>query len=259
MLEKLNTPGYETISAPSPDAVEVLQRVKAATKGPIVAAEVGVGIGATTIEFLKVLGGSGELHLFDREPLLSEVIADLQTLPTAEGITFVNHGNESKMYASYAWELATMARRRDRKKLPVAMFDFAYLDGAHTFHHDAAAMNVLKRMIKPGGYLVIDDMTWSFNGSASANPKNRPALARDYTAEQLKLPHMALVVDVFLRHDIEFEQVFLTDDPKPIRAVFRRLTRAELDRKIAADRFSRAKAKGRRGLGKVKRRVLKTR
>lgn len=222
MLERLNQPGMESISVGSPEAVEILTRVKAAASGPIVAAEVGVGIGASTVQFTRVLGPGDELHLFDRRHQVVELITDLEALPEGEGITFVDRSNEAKLYASYAWELAVWFRELRRAKQPVEVFDFVYLDGAHQFLHDAAAVSVLKAMIKPGGYIVFDDMTWTFNGSPTLSPRVRPETAIEYTEDQLKLPHVELVVDVLMRTDRGWRQVKLNDDPRPIRAAFQK-------------------------------------
>ena len=40
---------------------------------------------------------------------------------------------------------------------------------------------------------------------------------------QLAMPHVELVVDVFMRSDSRFEQVFLTANKRPYRPVFRKL------------------------------------
>lgn len=239
MLSKRNAPGYEAISRPSADAVEVLRRVKAAASGPVVAAEIGVGIGATTVEFIGILDAPDALHLFDRETVLADVLADLAQATTSSAPTLVPHPNPMNLFASYSWELAKMTRELDRGQGPVEIFDFVYLDGAHAFHHDAAACSILKRLIKPGGYLVIDDMHWTFNTSANLNPTKRPDVAVQYTAEQLSTPHVALVVDVLLRRDRNFQQVFLTDEKRPSRAVFRRRTRSEIVRNALRWRLAR--------------------
>lgn len=253
MLEKLNTPGMESISVGSPEAVEILTRVKAAAAGPVVAAEVGVGIGASTVQFVRILGPSDELHLFDRTEPVNELISDLEELPEAEGITFVNHSNEPKLYGSYAWELAVWLRELRSAKQSTKVFDFVYLDGAHQFLHDAAAVSVLKQMIKPGGYIVFDDMTWTFNGSPTLNPTIRPETGLNYTEDQLRLPHVALVVDVLMRTDRSFDEIRIDDSPRPIRAVFRRKAKAAVKPKSKSDSKSaplwrRAASRARRAL-----------
>ena len=223
MLKRLNSPGFEAASKSSEDAVEVLRRVKASASGPVVAAEIGVGVGATTIDLVRTLGGTGELHLFDRETLVRDLIAELEELPETAGVTLVDHGNSRKLFDGYAWVLANMARDLASAGKSVEIFDFVYLDGAHSFHHDAPACAILKRMLKPGGYLVLDDMKWTFNSSPSMNPTKRSDVRESYTDEQLSVPHVGLIADVLLRPDEEFEEISLTDNDDPGRAVFQRV------------------------------------
>lgn len=224
MLERMNQPGYESISKPSAEAMEVLRRVRAEHDSPTIA-EVGVGIGASTIEFVKLLSGAGAIHLFDFEDVVDALVADLRALEMSAGVHLVPHGNGRQRFNGYAWSLATMLSSLEAAGLQSQIFDFVYLDGAHSFHHDAPACLVLKRMVRPGGYLVFDDMYWSFNRSPVLNPQKKPQIREDYSEDQLARPHVELVVELFVRSDPEFEQVFLDDRPKPYRPVFRRVRR----------------------------------
>ncbi|HBG99053.1 MAG: class I SAM-dependent methyltransferase [Rhodobacteraceae bacterium] len=222
MLERINSPGYESLSKPSQEALEVLRRKKAESTA-LTAAEIGVGIGATTVEMLKVMDGVGELHLFDYEDRVADLIRDIETRGISKGVKLIPHGNGRQTFNSYAWELATMAFSLKSKGLPLEMFDFVYLDGAHSFHHDAPACVTLKDMVRPGGYIVFDDMYWTFNKSPVMNPQKKPSITKDYSDDQLDRPHVELVVEVFMAPDARFEQVFLTGNQKPYRPVFRRV------------------------------------
>lgn len=242
-LSKRDAPGYEAISQPATEVVDLLRQLKTTAGRPIAAAEIGVGIGASTIEFVRELGAEDELHLFDRDPVLTEVLTEIEAVRTASGVTVVPHGNEAKLLASYAWEIATMLRRLDRRRKSTEIFDFVYLDGAHAFHHDAAACSLLMRMIRPGGYLVVDDMNWTFNSSPTLNPTKRPDIGAQFTDEQLSTPHVALVVDVLVRHDPRFVEVTTSTRKRPRRAVFRRLSRAEMIRRALRWRLARLRRK----------------
>lgn len=246
MLEKIDKPGYESLSHPSTEAIEFLKKMKSEATEPLVAAEIGLGIGTTTVHFARILDESDELHLFDRIHVVNELVADLEGLPEPPTVKLVNQGNEANRYASYSWKLALWFRELRQAGKSGRVFDFVYLDGAHDFFHDAAATAVLKRMIKPGGYLVFDDMYWTFAASPTMNPKKRPETAVDYTPEQLSIPHVELVVDVLMRPDRGFEQVFLDpDNPRPMRAVFRKKTKAERSAKSSARRPVWRRAAGR--------------
>lgn len=55
-LSKRDAPGYEAISQPATEVVDMLRQLKTTAGRPIAAAEIGVGIGASTIEFVRELG-----------------------------------------------------------------------------------------------------------------------------------------------------------------------------------------------------------
>ena len=222
MLERRNTPGYEALSKACSEALQILGQLREEHE-ELTVAEIGVGIGASTVEFLKVMAGAGTLHLFDFNDVLHQLVADLKPLDVSDGIRLVTHGNGRQRFNGYAWTLATMAAARGRDDATPEVFDFVYLDGAHLFHHDAPSCVLLKEMIKPGGYIVFDDMYWTVNGSPTMNPAVKPAVRDDFSDEQLATPHVELVVDVFMRPDDRFEQVFLTANKRPYRPVFRRL------------------------------------
>ena len=220
MLEKIGQAGFESISKPSPDALEVLSFVIEEKAHPIVA-EIGVGIGATTLEFCKLLN-EAELHLYDFEDRVDELAKDLKEAGVIEKINLHKHGNGRQTFNSYAWTLASQFLDEVGKEETHTQFDFAYLDGAHSFHHDAPACVILKEMIAEGGYLVIDDVHWSFNKSPSMNPQSNPQIVEQYSEEQLDRPHVEMVVRALVETDDRFERIYLTENRNPYRAVFKR-------------------------------------
>ena len=65
MIEKINTSGYETISKPSENVVSFLEDILESKKGPVNVAEIGVGIGATSVEIVKRLRNIDSFYFFD--------------------------------------------------------------------------------------------------------------------------------------------------------------------------------------------------
>src|ERR1700710_2333034 len=142
MLERLTDPRFAAISKPCPQAIELTSRVAAEIEHPHVA-EIGIGIGATSVELCRILDHRGEAWFFDFEDRVTELATDLH------GMGFGNvriFGNSRKTYDSYAWTLAVLLRQvRDRH--PSGLFDFIYLDGAHVCHHDALATVCCKDLL----------------------------------------------------------------------------------------------------------------
>ncbi len=202
MLEEANNPARQAISRPNQHALDLLRLVIADNPQPVIA-EIGVGIGATSLELCRVLQHQGMIYFFDFADKLTALDADLRR----EGFTnFRMVGNERKTFASYAWELAKFLLER-RKQSCVRLFDFVFLDGAHYLHHDAPAAVILKDLLKPGGYILFDDYDWSIAISPTVNPSKNPRILHDFSQEQITTPHVRLVCELFFDPDLGFRKV----------------------------------------------------
>ena len=59
--------------------------------------------------------------------------------------------------ASYLWRLMKMLEAS-----PPPRFDLCYIDGAHSWATDGLAFFLVDRMLVPGGWIVFDDLDWTF-------------------------------------------------------------------------------------------------
>lgn len=217
---RLADPHHKAISRPSRDALALLRGMLAARPAPIIA-EIGVGIGATTMELARLLMNQGQLHLFDHDDVLETLVVELR----AEGWhNAVAHPNGRKLFESYSWTLALLLREM-RARGEDGMFDFVYLDGAHVWAHDAPAVLALIPLLRPGGLLLLDDFRWTLAASPTLNPARRPITAAHYAPDQIATPHVALICEAFLDHDRRLKPVRLpppADGGPPQRRAYRR-------------------------------------
>ncbi|RAI00081.1 hypothetical protein DLJ53_20405 [Acuticoccus sediminis] len=217
MLERRDDPRFAAISTPSEHALRLLDQVLADNPEPRIA-EVGIGIGATTIEFCRRLDGHGEISLYDFAEKLDDLSKDL----TAEGITnFQTYGNTRRTFDSYCWALAKVVQDMRRAKED-GIYDFIYLDGCHMFHHDAPATLLCKELVKPGGILLMDDYDWSIAVSPTMRPSVMPDITKHYTDDQIETAHVALICDLFLDSDPEFEILDIGYRGREHRRAYRR-------------------------------------
>ena len=86
-------------------------------------------------------------------------------------------------------------------------FDYVFIDGAHTWAHDALAFALADRLLAPGGYMDFDDYRWTLRASPTMNPAAFPEVERLYTDEQIDARQVALVVDLLVRSDERYEEV----------------------------------------------------
>lgn len=220
MIEKIGTKGYETISTPCNEVIKLVEELKK-EKENITVGEVGVGTGATSLEIFKRLGKDDIFYLFSYEEHVNELKDDLEKL-NSKSVNIIAKGNTTRTYDSYNWNLAKMILEMNEKKED-GIFDLIYLDGAHTFFHDATACCCIKTLLKVGGRVVFDDMYWSFAKSPTQNPTKKPNILKDLTEEQIETCQIDMVVSIFMKSDNNFKQVFMSDKEKPGRTVWERI------------------------------------
>lgn len=191
VLELIGTPGHETVSCPNPYAARIIADLRTRCVAPVVA-EIGIGIGATSLAMATALDHRGELHLFDLEPKVRALTDDLAMVGFAN---VHGQGNTDRHWDSYNWTLGRILLDGVGR-----VFDYIYLDGARTFGIDALAFFLCDRLLKPGGLIEFDDCGWSWGAT------NHMADTRDQfmTAEQAATPQVAMVVDVCLRGNREY-------------------------------------------------------
>jgi predicted O-methyltransferase YrrM len=162
-------------------------------------AEVGVDQGATSEAILAWLNGRGVIHLFDFEDRLSSVA---QRLRAKQLTNFVAHGNSRRTLDSYNWSLMKLLHNSS-----APLFDYVYLDGAHTWAIDALTFFLVDLLLKPGGYIDFDDYHWTIDRSPTVNPRVCPRMRDLYTDEQMQTKQMALIVDLLVRRPGRYEEV----------------------------------------------------
>lgn len=165
---------------------------------------------------LKLLDANDVYYAFDFEDSVKALEEDLQVIARNFGIKcqVVTKGNSKKRFDSYNWNLSNMIFEM-RKKNEAGIFDVVYLDGAHTLHHDGLAVCLLKELIKDGGFLILDDLFWSFNVS----PRMREVGDQFFPEEQVTDQQILRVQELFLSNDPNFEKL---SSPKDPRGIFRK-------------------------------------
>ena len=94
-------------------------------------AEVGVYRGDTALRIAELMAGDGEVHVFDFDDRLAPVV---ERLSAAGHANVIAHPNSRRLMDSYNWSLMRLLAKHDG---PV--FDYVFLDGAHTWALDALA------------------------------------------------------------------------------------------------------------------------
>ena len=173
-------------------------------------AEIGIDRGATTNEVIRMLRTDDTYYLFD----LSDCYAFKNSTLLQHNCKINIFTNTRRIYDSYAWNISKILLENIKNGLSTQIWDAVYLDGAHTFHVDAPTTCCLKEMIKTGGFLVFDDMTWCLFNSPTCNT---PSMREYYSEEQFMTSHVEMIVNLFMRTDSRFYEKTL---PHELRSIF---------------------------------------
>ena len=199
-------------SDPEEIFVEQLVLMKQKREGPLRLAEVGVDKGSTTRAVLEHLNSDDTMDLYDRSsaPLFKD---KRQVLSLGLNVKFFE--NSCRLFDNYAWTIVKQIEH-DNHGMIVPKYDLVFIDGAHTFTIDFCATSLMKELIKPGGVIILSDLNWTIRNSPSVNTR---FMRKSFTNEQLKEPHVALIVKNCLESDNRFIRLDSTD---PESALFQR-------------------------------------
>ena len=132
------------------------------------------------------------LHLFDFEVNIRAAQDKLAAFPNR----IHYYGNSQCYNDSYNWALGKLLSKGDAAPI----FDYCFLDGAHTYAIDALNYFLCDRLLNVGGYMDFDDYNWKLRGS-SLDPAKVPEILLQYTVEQIDTRQVKMIVDGLVKTD----------------------------------------------------------
>ena len=70
---------------------------------------------------------------------------------------------------SYNWELMKIIQDQTTQGICEPIFDFCFIDGAHSWEVDGLAFFLVEKLLKPGGWILFDDLNWTYSNSVTAS------------------------------------------------------------------------------------------
>jgi predicted O-methyltransferase YrrM len=105
---------------------------------------------------------------------------------------------------SYTWELMHILESQRQGEWT---FDFAFIDGAHSWFVDGLAFFLVDRLLKPGGWLLFDDLDWTYDTSPSLS-QNEFVLAMP--EEERTTPQVGKIFELLVKQHPGYDE-FRTD------------------------------------------------
>ncbi len=82
-------------------------------------------------------------------------------------------------------------------------FDFIYLDGSHTWAVDGLAFYLGSLLLKPGGWILFDDLQWTLAGSSVAQEPG----VKQLPIEERETPQVRKIWDLLVKHHPDFDEL----------------------------------------------------
>ena len=111
--------------------------------------------------------------------------------------------------STYNWELMKIIERQTSNGICTPIFDFCYIDGAHNFEVDCCAFHLVDKLLKPGGWILFDDLNWTYADSPTLKDTE---WVRNMAEEERTTPHVKKIVELVVKtHPGYTEESYFND------------------------------------------------
>jgi len=115
-------------------------------------------------------------------------------------------------HSSYTWWLKEQVQARsDAHGNCEPRFDFVYLDGAKHWTIDGLAVVLVEKLLRPGGWLLMDDLDWTY-----AQDPDREAtdgiVHRELSERERTEPHLRAVFELIVAQHPSFTELRVQDE-----------------------------------------------
>jgi predicted O-methyltransferase YrrM len=101
---------------------------------------------------------------------------------------------------SYTWELMRLIEGTPAGDW---RFDFAFIDGAHSWFVDGLAFFLVDRLLKPGSWLLFDDLDWTYATSATLRDTE---MVKAMPEDERNTAQVGKVFDLLVRPHPQYDQ-----------------------------------------------------
>jgi len=155
--------------------------------------EIGFFKGKSSAYIASVLEDLGRGHLVTIDKKTSKKLSPNIT-EVLDNVDLAHRVTPTFSHRSYTWELGKMIRQSPRPQ-----FDMCYFDGGHTWDMTGFGFFLVDMLLKPGGWIIFDDLNWTINKSL-ANAPQRARMYADYSEDEKEAQGVRLVFETITNH-----------------------------------------------------------
>ncbi len=167
--------------------------------------ELGTGFGATSCVMSAAITTLNEGRLVTIDKYFHQPV-NVKVLMQQAGLNETNVEIVADELG-YNWYLPELIRQQTHDGICTPLFDFCLLDGAHEWESDALAVFLVARLLKPGGWIAVDDINFYLRLIP-----NWQETHGSYTDRELDTLQMKMVYELAVQQHPDFENFHLTHE-----------------------------------------------
>jgi predicted O-methyltransferase YrrM len=165
--------------------------------------DIGTAHGASAAYMAASLDGGGRVTTVDRYHFAGPTPEEtLERAGVADRVEVVRIE-----HSSYTWWLKDQVKAcSDESGNCTPLFDFCYLDGAKDWNLDGLAVILIEKLLRLGGWLLLDDLDWSYDSSGYT------PVPEELSAAERAEPHIRAVFEHIVKPHPSFTELRVEDD-----------------------------------------------
>ena len=118
-----------------------------------------------------------------------------------------------RAHSSYNWFLKEQVQARsDAAGNCEPGFDFCYLDGSKNFNIDGLAVVLVEKLLRPGGWLLMDDLEWTYVQNHWELPEGTGHPLGPLSDAERTTPHLRAVFELIVKPNPAFDRLVIEDE-----------------------------------------------
>jgi predicted O-methyltransferase YrrM len=167
------------------------------------------GVSAAYMAAALAANGEGRLTTVDHSGAAFDPTPDevLERAGVADRVEVV------RAYSSYNWFLKEQVEgRSDGAGNCEPLYDFCYLDGSKNFNLDGLAVVLVEKLLRPGGWLLMDDLEWTYVQNRWELPDGNGHPLGPLSESERTSPHLRAVFELIVKPHPGFDRLVIEDE-----------------------------------------------
>jgi predicted O-methyltransferase YrrM len=114
---------------------------------------------------------------------------------------------------SYTWFLKRQVEERSHEGCCAPVYDFCYIDGSKNWTVDGCAFFLADKLLRPGGWILFDDVTWTYKAyeEATGNAATDGLTHRTMAPDEYAVPHIEAIFRLLVMQHPDYSEFRIED------------------------------------------------